>query len=211
MTEEEQLEQDAIKFNAILLKKVPEEALDYCMDFWLNYRFYFTLYKNRKSKLGDYRFHPEKKTHHITVNSTLNKYSFLITYLHEVAHMTANIKYGRKIQPHGMEWKNEFRDILRPILKNTVLPEKILKALERYSKNPKASTYSDQKLVLALRAYDKNSGSLLLGDLSPGQKFRFRKDEFLLESHRRTKVLCLNNSNGRKYLISKLAEIEIVT
>ena len=211
MSEQEQLEIDAVKFNTILSKKVPEEAIDYCMDYWLNFRFYFTLYKNRKSKLGDYRYHPETKKHQITVNSTLNKYSFLITYLHEVAHMTANIKYGRKIRPHGTEWKSEFQAILQPILKNSIFPERILKALIQYSKNPKASTYSDQKLVLALREYDVNANSPLLGQLDPGQKFRFRKDEFLVESHRRTKVLCLNNSNGRKYLISKLAEIEKLT
>jgi len=66
------------------------------------------LKNERKTRHGDYRKLGNGK-HQITINSNLNKYRFLITLIHEVAHFEAYREYGRKIKPHGIEWKQKFQ------------------------------------------------------------------------------------------------------
>ena len=39
------------------------------------------------------------------MNNNLNKYSFLITITHEIAHMMIWEKHQNKVDPHGEEWK----------------------------------------------------------------------------------------------------------
>ncbi|MDZ7848645.1 MAG: hypothetical protein U5L96_18960 [Owenweeksia sp.] len=58
----------------------------------------------RKTKFGDYRF-PQKRDprHRISLNSNLNPFAFLITLIHEMAHLKAFKDYGHKIKAHGPE------------------------------------------------------------------------------------------------------------
>mgnify|MGYP001166429239 CR=1 FL=1 len=44
----------------------------------------------------------------IKINNDLNKYSFLIILIHELAHASVWKKFGRQVNPHGKEWKHEF-------------------------------------------------------------------------------------------------------
>ena len=46
----------------------------------------------------------------IKINRDLNKYSFLITLVHEMAHASIWIKFGRRVKPHGDEWKRNFKE-----------------------------------------------------------------------------------------------------
>jgi len=51
------------------------------------YKVHLTVTKARKSVLGDYRHAFQGANHKISVNGNLNKYEFLITLLHELAHL----------------------------------------------------------------------------------------------------------------------------
>ena len=64
----------------------------------------------RQTRHGDYR-KDAQGYHLITVNANLNKYRFLMTLIHEIAHLVAFEKYGRYIKPHGNEWKHYFSKI----------------------------------------------------------------------------------------------------
>ena len=110
----------------------------------------------RKTRHGDYRRLPNG-SHVITINQSQNAYRFLLTLIHEIAHFQAFEHYGRRIKPHGLEWKNTFKKLLLPIINNDIFPDQILKFLSNYAKNPKASTDSHSDLSLALNNYNINS------------------------------------------------------
>ncbi|MCK5366987.1 MAG: SprT-like domain-containing protein, partial [Cyclobacteriaceae bacterium] len=103
------------KLYQILQNQVPENAVHYCLDLWETIPFNFKVTRKRNSKLGDYRFDQRNGSHSISVNFDLNQYSFLITYIHELAHLLTTERFGRKSQPHGKEWKSNFRELMEPV------------------------------------------------------------------------------------------------
>jgi hypothetical protein len=114
----------------------------------------------RRTKLGDYRAPYGDHYHRISINNDLNQYSFLITLLHELAHLTAWEKYKRTIKPHGAEWKAEFQLAMAPIFEANILPPDVLSAVEGYMSNPKASSCTDHNLMKTLRQHDEKTGVL---------------------------------------------------
>jgi len=195
------------RFEHMLTKHVPAEAVAYCVSLWISHPFNFKLKRKRNSKLGDYRYNPKDKSHTITLNQDLNKYSFLVTYLHEVAHLLTYIEFGRKVRPHGPEWKSNFKRLSIPVLNDNVFPSPVLRTLAKYLKNPKASSCADPALYKSLAQFDDNP-KLFLSDIEVGQPFTLGKRVFLKEKLRRTRYVCQEVSTGRKYLISKMAQVE---
>ena len=57
----------------------------------------------RKTKLGDFKVIGNKLI--ISVNNNLNKYAFLITFTHELAHAFVFKKHKNSVNPHGDSWK----------------------------------------------------------------------------------------------------------
>ena len=193
----------------ILKNHVPEAAATYCETLHSRYPFELKLPADRKSKSGDYRYLPETKSHRISVNSGLNPYSFLITYVHEVAHLVAFETHGKKISPHGKEWKEAFRNLMLPLLNPSVFPDGILKTLAKHLKNPKASSYSDQNLVRQLRAYDpKQDAKVSLESLENGSHFQLNGKRFEKLETRRTRAICKLLPTNKKYLVSKVTLVE---
>ena len=192
----------------LLKNHLPENAVHYAYDLWAVHGFTFKVTNKRKSKYGDYRFDPSLNTHTITVNGDLNPYAFLVTYIHEVAHLVVYQTKRKKLAPHGKEWKRSFQLLMAPMLSNLVFPENILLPLRRYMMNPKATSSSDPRLSIALRSYDDNVGLIALGEVKPGETFKFNSRLFQKESKRRTRIVCLEVKSGRKYLISQVAMVE---
>ncbi|MFN6944762.1 MAG: transcription elongation protein SprT, partial [Cytophagaceae bacterium] len=197
------------KLNIVLEKYLPGEAVTYCANLWLDHKFDFKVTRKRATKLGDYRYYFQTKRHCITINGDLNPYAFLVTYLHEVAHLKTNLAHGMKIKPHGTEWKNNFSALLIPV--KEIFPEVILEPLEKYIKNPKASSCSDFELLKALSSFDDHVQGVFLSDVSAGEIFTFNKRVFVKEEKRRTRSLCKEVKTGRKYLIPDSARIIPVT
>jgi hypothetical protein len=194
------------KLHAILKKHVPEQAVDYCLSLWINHPFHFKVTKKRHSKLGDYKYNPVYRDHTITVNFNLNAYAFLITYIHELAHLQVTEDFGRNVKPHGRQWKTTFQKLMQPMLNELVFPENILADLRIHMSNPKASTQSDQRLVAALRTYDHPvNGMVCLRDLEEGSVFTYHGHKYRKIKIRRTRILCQHTNSGRKYLISGIA------
>jgi hypothetical protein len=193
---------------------VPEAASNYCQELYRNHRFDFFLSRPRRTRLGDFTVRPGV-TPRITVNVNLNPYSFLITYLHEVAHCVVHYHYKsrlrKKVAPHGKEWKHEFRTLLLPVMNENIFPEDILVHLLRYAQNPAASTGGDQLLYNALRKYDEqvlNTGKVSLVQLDEGTSFVFQNRLFTRGTLRRTRVLCTDNASKRLYTIPAHALVE---
>ena len=93
---------------AVLKKYLPEGVEDYCHDILWQYGIQLHIKKPRKTKLGDYRPPRNGEAHRISVNNDLNQYAFLLTFLHETAHLINFEKRGYKVQPHGKNGSRNF-------------------------------------------------------------------------------------------------------
>lgn len=192
----------------VFQKFVPPNAVVYCVKLYEHMGFEFKIKKARQTKLGDYRFNPQSEKHTITVNNDLNPFAFLVTYLHEVAHLMAFKQYGRRIQPHGKEWKECFKQIATPMLKEDVFHSSVLQALNKYFRNPKASSCSDPVLYQILKQFDAPSDLIMLKSIQVGQVFIFNDKPFIKLEKKRTRSICQQVNTKRKYLISEVAEVK---
>ena len=166
--------------------------------------------KERKTKHGDYKQLPFGK-HQITVNSNLNKYRFLITLVHEIAHFEAYETYGRFIKPHGKEWKTTFQHLMLPFLRPEIFPIELLPLLANHFKNPKASSDTDTQLAYALKQFDEGDDKTYVFELPIGQNFRlYNGRTFKRGKKRRKRFECIEVKTGRLYLFNPNAEVEII-
>jgi SprT protein len=191
----------ADKLTDILNRHIPAPAISYCFDLWQSSPFKFKLRKARQSKIGDFTC-KHGQAPQITVNNDLHPYLFLITYIHEVAHLHVHQKFGRKAEAHGDEWKDTFRDLLSPVMTPEIFPDKILRGLKRHMVNPKASTFSDPDMTELLRSVDaKWSRATLLSEIPEGSLFGLHGKWFRKGVLQRTRFLCLELKTKRKFLV----------
>ena len=101
---------------------LPEGSFEDVAAYLTEFEVHLTVTRERRTVLGDYRNRHSDKNHRISVNGNLNKYSFIITLLHELGHLLAYEKYGNRIPPHGEQWKIEFGKILARFIKKKNLP-----------------------------------------------------------------------------------------
>ncbi len=195
------------KVSEVLISHVPGRAFEYCLSLWQNDPFDFRLRKKRMSKAGDFTCH-HGKTPRITVNHDLSVHEFLLTYVHEVAHLHVHKRYGFRTDPHGAEWKKLFQQLLSPLITIDIFPEPVLTCLKDHMVNPKASTYSDSTLTKLLRSIDPRVKSVtLLSDLPEGSIFDFQGRWFKKGKLKRTRVLCQEIKSKRQYLVPADAPI----
>ena len=97
-----------IYMSNVLQKYLPEHAVAHVFELIKQNQVHLKIVNERNTRHGDYRRHPDG-FHQITVNANLNKYRFLMTLIHEIAHLVAFEKFGRNIKPHGDEWKYSFQ------------------------------------------------------------------------------------------------------
>ncbi len=158
--------------------------------------------KARQSKWGDLRFIPQTGKFLITINGNLNKYEFLLTLVHEVAHYLTIKKYGKKVKPHGPEWKKEFSDLLKKCAEEHDLPPEIAEAFFRHAHNPKAAISTDRELRKALQRYSVEPplDSATLEMLKEGDFFIFHGKIFERLEQRRKLIKCREVNNNKFYL-----------
>ena len=175
----------------------------------LKYRCQLTITRDRKTKAGDYRHPWGKHGHRISVNGSLNQYAFLITFVHEMAHLVNWEKHRNKVSPHGKEWKEAFKEEMQPFLHENVFPEDVLKVLQKHMKNPKSATVRDQELVRVLRNYDEPNDQLLLDEIPTGAEFELSNRFFVKGEKLRKRFRCVEKGTEKVYLISGIAEVKL--
>jgi len=194
-----------------LTKYLPETAVKPCFELIKGSHVHLKIVNERVTRHGDYRRRKDGN-HQITVNASLNKYRFLITLIHEIAHLVAFEKYGRNIKPHGLEWKRTFQYLMLPFIRPEVFPSQILPLLARHFKNPKASSSTDAHLSIALKLYDEQqSEKSYVYELPIGSVFRIYNDKLFKKGNKRTKRYeCTEISTGRMFLFQPNAEVELI-
>jgi len=194
-----------------LAKYLPELAIGPCFELIKESGVHLKIVNERVTRHGDYR-RGKDGNHQITVNASLNKYRFLITLIHEIAHLIAFEKYGRNIKPHGLEWKKTFQYLMLPFIRPEIFPSQLLPLLAKHFKNPKASSSTDAPLSIALKQYDEQqSEKTYVYELPIGCVFRIYNGKLFKKGNKRIKRYeCLEISTGRMFLFQPNAEVELI-
>ncbi|WKL46116.1 SprT-like domain-containing protein [Flavobacterium pectinovorum] len=196
--------------NETLAKYLPEHAVKPAFDLIVANQVHLKIVNERQTRHGDYRRGHTGK-HEITVNASLNKYRFLMTLIHEIAHLVAFEKFGRNIKPHGDEWKFTFQRLMVPFIRPEIFPGQLLPLLARHFKNPTASSDTDTTLSLALKQYDKENDKNYVFEIPYGSVFRIKNGKIFKKLAVRTKRFeCIEISSGRTYLFNPNAEVELI-
>ena len=192
---------------------LPSGTFQMVEPFLLHYKVHLTIKRSRTTVLGDYRNAIPGKTHRISVNGNLNPYAFLITLLHELAHLITFEKYGHRVQSHGKEWKIQFAELLKHFLQCDVFPSDIKRQLYASLKSPAASSCADDALMRVLRNYDKvKEGHLLVEQIQRGEIFQtINGRQFRREEQIRKRIKAVEIDTGRVYLFSPIYEVIKVT
>lgn len=194
----------------ILFKFLPEQAVSPCFELIKTNNVHLKIVNQRQTKHGDYKKNVNGQ-HVITVNGSLNKYRFLMTLIHELAHLIAIEKYGNHIQSHGQEWKYTFQQLMLPYIKPEVFPKDLLPLLARHFKNPTASSDTDVHLAYALKKYDEtHDDHTHIHEINNGDKFKFRGRIFQKIGLKVKRYECVDLSNGKHYLFNANAEVEVI-
>ncbi|BFO65639.1 SprT-like domain-containing protein [Chryseobacterium sp. KCF3-3] len=188
-----------------LEKYLPQNTLKYLRIWFLDYYIHIKVTRNRNSKLGDYRKLPDN-SHEITVNSTLTPQLFFFVLTHELAHLIAFEKYGRRISPHGNEWKETFRNMLLESLE--IYDEELKPIIIKFSKSPKANFMASPDLVRYFHTEKQDDTLQFIEELKKGEFFIYRNEKYLLEGLVKKNYLCKNLATGRKYSFKPLARVE---
>jgi len=208
-------QQQAHKLNLmkVLKRYLPPMSVEYCSELIMVYKLHLHIEVERKSRLGDYSPHLGKGNR-ISINHNLNPYDFLITFIHELAHHTTYQKHGPRHESHGKEWKQEFKNCMRPIVMMKIFPSDIEKALISHMKNPKFTHSGDVNLMKALMKYDSNRDYTTLDDLAEGVLFKMTEKSRIVMRRgekRRTYYLCEATETGKKYLVHAIAKVVLIT
>tara|TARA_B100000497_G_scaffold78074_1_gene87211 strand:- start:1831 stop:2424 length:594 start_codon:yes stop_codon:yes gene_type:complete len=191
-------------------KYIPQASVASVFQLITTHNIHLKIVSERVTRHGDYRKMPNGQ-HQITVNSNLNSFRFLITLIHEIAHLIAFKKYGRAIKPHGIEWKRTFQQLMLPYLRPEIFPKKILPFLAIHFKNPKASSDTDINLSLALKQYDAPNNKNYIFEIPLGRRFRLYNGKIFKRGPRRVKRFeCIEISSGKVYLFNPNAEVELL-
>jgi hypothetical protein len=195
----------------VLSKYLPEHAVAPCFELIKLNRVHLKIVNERQTRHGDYRKGISGK-HEITVNANLNKYRFLITLIHEIAHLVAFEKFGRNILPHGVEWKMTFQRLMVPLVRPEIFPDSVLPLVANHFRNPTASSDTDAKLAYALKQFDERKPDVFfVHEVPSGSLFRIKNGRIFQKKGLRTKRYeCVELKTGRLFLFNANAEVEII-
>lgn len=196
--------------NDTLARYIPEHAVRPVFELIVSNQVHLKIVNERQTRHGDYRRSLNGK-HEITVNASLNQYKFLITLIHEIAHLAAFEKFGRHIKPHGNEWKITFQRLMVPFIRPEIFPQHLLPLLARHFRNPSASSDTDTTLSLALKQFDQQNDKNYVFEIPYGSVFRISNGKIFKKIAVRTKRFeCLEISTGKTYLFNPNAEVELL-
>lgn len=191
---------------------LPPDTFRPVLEYLHHFKVHLTIARERASILGDYRHRTNISNHRISVNGNLNRYAFLITLLHELAHLLTFEQFSNKVQSHGKEWKKIYAQLLDQFLKNKIFPGDIETELNKTLNNPAASSCAEDGLIRVLRKYDASGNNFLLVEQIPIQQaFRtpdgriFKRGEKMRKRYRCTEI-----KTGRLFLFSPVYEVEKV-
>ncbi len=196
-------------YQQILQKYLPENSYVLIFDWIKQYKIHLKITRSRRSKLGDFRAAHNGFPHRISINNNLNKYAFLITLVHEIAHLVVFEKYGTRVKPHGKEWKLVYRNLMNPFIIEKVFPDDLAHIIYQFLQNAAASSNSNILLARALKKYDLDEyPGLYIEELDENKIFKLSNGKIFKKlEKRRKRFKCQNIETGKYYLFDPLARV----
>ena len=194
----------------VLSKYIPETAAPLISKWIDSYKCEFKISKTRSTKFGDYSPPQRGNGHKISVNFNLNHYAFLVTTVHEFAHLETWNQHQNKVKPHGQEWKANFKMMMQPFFELEIFPPDLKKVIADYLQNPAASSCSDLNLFKALHQHNAtNQPVFTVEQLAINSLFEFKAGRVFKKLERiRKRYKCIEMKTGMIYLFSPIAEIK---
>jgi len=201
---------------------LPEGTDETILQWLVHYKVHLTITRPRKTILGDYRHRTHYSNHRISVNGNLDIYSFLITLVHELAHLLVFEQYhqppgSRGVAAHGREWQKIYAGLLSAFLNKNIFPAEIENELKQTLRKPAANSCAEDDLVRVLRKYDKkltlvneaaSSQHKLVEEIPTGGKFRLPDGRIFQRGEKlRKRFKCVEVGTRKVYLFSPVHEV----
>jgi SprT protein len=203
--------QQSPDISKVLAKYMPIIAVPFIVNWVSEQPTSIKITAKRKTVLGTY-MSPANETdrHTITINGDLNPYSFLLTFVHEIAHLKVWLKHKNNVQPHGKEWQRTYRNLLAKVLH--VFPTDAANAISNYMLSPTAATCRDEDLYKALKKYDiKKTEHILLEELPEHAIFSVEDGRVFKKGQKLRKFFrCMDMKTNHIYRVSAMMEVKEV-
>lgn len=188
---------------------LPVGSFELIVDYLLHYHVHLSITRERRTVLGDYRHAHSHQHHRISVNGNLNRYAFLITLIHELAHLLTFEQFGNRVSAHGKEWKLIYRKLLEAFLGKSIFPADVEAALHKSLHNLPASSCADEPLMRVLRQHDPpEEKGVLVEELPDGALFVIDGGRVFQKGKKlRKRFQCKELKTGKLYLFSGLYEV----
>ncbi len=199
--------------NYLILKPyLPENSLTEVREMIEKYQVNIRLAKNRKRIHGTYYRPTKHDGHRISINQNLNPYAFLITFLHEFAHLYSWV-YDHSFQ-HGKIWQKHFSSLLLRFITLKAFPIDIETALLLHIENVKSSDFLDVNLSRILQKYDNidlKENEAMLADIPVSAFFSYNNKTYINQGLMRKYYLCKDIATNKKYRFHPLALVQCIT
>lgn len=191
-----------------LEKHLPDGAFPFLGKWFGEFYIHINISRERTSKLGDYQKQKDG-SHKISVNHNLAPELFFFVLTHELAHLIAFEKFGRKILPHGTEWKKVYREMLLESI--GVYSGELQPIILKFAKNP-AANFSVNRDLVKFFGHGGGVGSpqKFIEELSAGDSFLYKNTAYLLETKLKKNYLCTNLATQKKYIFKPAAVVTLL-
>lgn len=171
--------------------------------------FILKITKHRNTKFGDYKPSFKNNQPRITINGNLNKFSFIITLLHELAHFNTFKKSGSFVKPHGAEWKTEFKRLLNFAFDNQIFPKELKdEIINNYFINDDYSYTAHSNIINVIDKILNNINIKKLEDFQVNSNLLLKNGmKIKIIEKKRTRYLCKCINNNRMYYVQRMAEV----
>lgn len=195
-----------------LLEHLPENSLELLVTWLEQFHVSLRITKKRTSKMGDYRPPLKKSFHRISVNGDLHPLAFLVTLVHELAHLIIWESYGRKVRPHGEEWKKQFRSMLNEVFETGVFPDGEGEIVLRFIHGRISYRTFNIQFEKRMHALAPGDQGAMLSELPVNSIFSIHNGRRFVKLEKlRTRYRCREVKTGRVYFISGLAKVHLQT
>ncbi len=191
-----------------VLSRFPVQACSLAERLFNEHHFLFRITAPRRTRLGSFKGVRFGSRPVIQINSDLGEYSFLLVFLHELAHLVVMKQFGRKAKPHGTEWKKAYRSLVQPFFDEKVFPADLTAELYRYFIKTPATFHRDTRLINTLASAEGGKVIVTVNEVPLNASFtlisgrRFVKLEKL-----RTRYKCFCPETRKYYLVPCSAQV----
>ena len=191
-----------------VLSRFPEQARLQTQALFTEHHFLFRITVPRRTRLGSFKGVRFGARPVIQINSDLGQYTFLLVFLHEVAHLVVTKKFGRKAKPHGTEWKNAYRNLVQPFFDEHIFPQVLTTELHRYFVKTPATFHRDTRLINTLSSLEGGAQMVTVNDIPLNSTFTLMSGrQFVKLEKLRTRYKCFCPKTRKYYLVPKSAQV----